>query len=302
MKLFIYGGTGYLGSSLICGLGLKHYFYVTTRGNYKSSNKNLIILNQEKDKDKITKYLRKADLIIIANGPSNKDSKKELSNYLRYLNNEIDLILKCKRKKTKIVYFSTIHVYENMNKKKAKTNDFLISKSHYAIRNIMSENLILNKLNFQNVNILRLSNVFGIHKKMTKFNKNLFMLAVNQFCLDAINERKIIVKSNKKELRNYVSINDFVEFIRIGFIEKKYNFKPIINYASDHVISLNDLINTIKKELKKFKSKKPNISFENKIKKTHINYKFDINDISKKKLKPKILLKNEIYNTLKKLI
>ena len=31
LKIFIYGGTGYLGSSLISGLGKEHDFYVTSR-------------------------------------------------------------------------------------------------------------------------------------------------------------------------------------------------------------------------------------------------------------------------------
>ena len=66
----------------------------------------------KKDKKKIKKMHKFVDLIIIANGPSFEDSKKKFFNYIKYLDSELDIIKKIK-KKTKIIYFSTIHIYEN---------------------------------------------------------------------------------------------------------------------------------------------------------------------------------------------
>ena len=68
---------------------------------------------------------------------------------LNNLNHQTDLISRINKKKTKVIYFSTIHVYENFKVHKSKTYDLLNSRSDYAIRNIVCENLLLNKLKNQ---------------------------------------------------------------------------------------------------------------------------------------------------------
>ena len=301
MKIFIYGGTGYIGSSLIRGLGQKYKYFISTRKKKKIFFQNTEIFNEQNEKNKIIQKLKQSDLIIIANGPSFKESMKNLFPYLKYLNDQVDLIIKYKKKKTKVIYFSSIHVYENYELKKAKTTNLLNSKSHYAIRNIICENLLLNRLEKNKISIIRISNIFGIQEKISKFYPSMFNLAVNQFCLSVIQNKKILIKSNFNEKRNFVSINDFVNFIENGFILKKFKFKPIINYASKKDVSLKHLINTIKLQSKKLKIKIPDIYFQSKIRNSKINYKFDLKDIEKYKLQPKITLKNEIINTLKKI-
>ncbi len=301
MKIFIYGGSGYLGSSLISGLGKEHNFYITSRKKKVNFIPNVEILNEKDEKKKITKRLKISDLIIIANGPSFKDSIKNLHSYLKYLNEQVDLIVKIKKKKAKIIYFSTIHVYENYKSQRAGNSTLLNSKSHYAIRNIVCENLLINRLKKQDINILRISNIFGIQENISKLYPGMFKLAVNQFCLSVVKNKKIIIDSNFNEKRNFTSINDFVNFIKKGFVLKKIKFNNIINYASKNDVSLKYLVNTIKLQSKKLKIKIPKIVFLNKIKKSKINYKFDIREIEKNKLQPNISLKIEIKNTLKKI-
>ena len=301
MKIFIYGGTGYLGSSLISGLGKEHDFYVTSRKKKRNLIPNVKIFNENNEKKKILQKLKNSDLIIIANGPSFKDSIKNLYSYLKYLDEQVDLIIKLKKKNLRVIYFSSIHVYENYNSKRSKTSDLLNSRSHYSIRNIVCENLLLNRLSKKNLNIIRISNVFGIQSNTSKLKSNMFKLAVNQFCLSVIENKKILIESNLNEKRNFVSINDFVNFIKNGFILKKLKFNRIINYASKNDVSLKYIMHTIKSESKKLKIKIPKIVFLNKIKNSRTNYKFDIRDIEEKKLQPHILLKDEIKNTLKKI-
>lgn len=301
MKIFIYGGTGYLGSSLTSAFGDRYNFICTTRRKKIKKKDNVKILNEINDKKKIYNELKESDLILIANGPSSKESQTNLFKYIGYLNDQIKIILKLKKKKTKVVYFSTIHVYANNNLHKAKTDNLLNAKSHYAIRNIVCENLISNNFKCKNFNIIRMSNIYGIQNKSNKKNQNMFRLAVNQFCLDIVNNKDIIINSNINEKRNFVSINDFVRFIEISFIEKKLKLEPIINYTSKRPISLKMLIKTIIEQSKKLKIKIPNINFKNKQKNSKINYNFDINILKKYKIEPKILLSDEIYNSLNKI-
>lgn len=300
LKIFIYGGTGYLGRSLISSLGEKYKFFATSRNAKKSITESKLYI-EKRDTKKIIKKLKESDLILIANGPSFKDSAKNLFSYIKYLNDQANLISKVKKKKAKIIYFSSIHVYENYKTQKSKISDLLNSRSNYAIRNIVCENLLLNKLKNQNINIIRISNIFGIHKKLFELSDSFFRLSVNQFCLNVVKNKKTIIYSNLNEKRNFVSVNDFVNFIEKAFILKNYKFNTIINYASKNEISMKYLINTIKNQSKKIKIKSPKIKFLNKIKSSKINYKFDLKDIEKYKLEPKISLKNEIENTLKKI-
>ena len=132
MKIFIYGGTGYLGRSLISGLNHKYKIFASSRNKRKIINQTNI-LSEKEDSKKIAKKLSESDLILIANGPSSKDSVKNLFSYLRYLNKQVDLLLKVKKKNSKIIYFSSIHVYENYEIQKANPSNLLNSRSHYAI-------------------------------------------------------------------------------------------------------------------------------------------------------------------------
>lgn len=300
MKIFIYGGTGYLGRSLISGLSHKYKIFASSR-NKKKIIQKVNIFSEKEDKKKIIQNLRDSDLIIIANGPTFNDSIKSLFPYIKYLNNQVNLLLKVKKKNAKIIYFSSIHVYENYEIQKAKTSSLLNSRSHYAIRNIVCENLLLSKLK-KNINIIRISNIFGIHKKLIKLSTSMFRLSVNNFCLNVVKSTKFSINSNLNEKRNFISINDFVNFIENGFILKNYKFNSIINYASKNDITLNQLIKIIYKQSKKLKLKIPKIKFNNKIKNSKINYKFELKDIINNHLEPKIPIKDEIKNTFNKII
>ena len=55
LKIFIYGGTGYLGSSLISGLGKEHDFYVTSRKKKEKLNPKLKIFNENNEKKNFAK-------------------------------------------------------------------------------------------------------------------------------------------------------------------------------------------------------------------------------------------------------
>ena len=299
MKIFIFGGSGYIGRSLISALSHKYKIFASSR-NKKKNIQKVNILSEKKDKKKITQNLRQSDLIIIANGPSFKDSINNLFKYIKYLNNQVDLLLKIKKKGAKIIYFSSIHVYGNYETQKAKTSSLLNSRNHYAIRNIVCENLLLNKLK-KNINIIRISNIFGIHKKLTELSTSMFRLSVNNFCLNVVKNNKFSIDSNLKEKRNFISINDFVKFIENGFILKNYKFNHIINYASKNDITLDQLIKIIYAQSKKLKLKLPKINFNNKIKNSKINYKFELKDIISNHLEPKISIENEIENTLNKI-
>ena len=85
MRILIYGGSGYLGSSFINLIKTKNEVIAITRKTIKTKKKNNpFFLNQFNDKIKILKEIKLADLIIFSNGPSFKNSKKELFSYVSF--------------------------------------------------------------------------------------------------------------------------------------------------------------------------------------------------------------------------
>ena len=303
MNIVIYGGTGYLGTALVSALKNSYNISIISRKSKKNLNfKNIDLLNFKRDRKEINNKIKNANLIIIANGPSSQDSKKKLFSYISFLSNETKNIHKYKNKKAKIIYFSSIHVYENYNKFKSLTKNLLNSRTHYSIRNIVCENLIIKRFNNakKQAHIIRIGNVFGLPSNLKYYLKSMNKSAINNFCYKIVNNQKISIKSNYNESRNYVSVNDFINFIKLGFCQKKFNFSSIINYASEKELSMRKLVNVLKTQSKKLNIN-PKIYFENKIKKSGINYYFDISEIKKFKIHPKKNLDAEILSLLKKL-
>ena len=125
----------------------------------------------------------------------------------------------------------------------------------------------------------------------------MFNLAINQFCLKSVKGEKIYVRSNKFQKRNYISINDFLKFIKF-LINTKRQLPVIINYTSNNTISLDKIIQIIVAKTSKLKIQRPQFIFKNKIKKTKINYNFNNKLINSLNIQPKAKMATEIYSTL----
>ena len=64
---------------------------------------------------------------------------------------------------------------------------------------------------------------------------------------------------------------------------------------------MRQLVNVLKIQSKKLNLRNPKINFQNRVKKTNINYNFDTRELIKFRIQPKIKFETEIYNSLKKL-
>tara|TARA_B110000240_G_C13391301_1_gene406912 strand:+ start:41 stop:982 length:942 start_codon:yes stop_codon:yes gene_type:complete len=303
MKLLVYGGSGYLGSSLIDKLQKDCLISSISRKiqNKEGNCNNVKYLTELLDEKKITKSITDSDLIIFANGPSAQNCKTELFDYVKYFNKEIIKIKKLKKRNAKIIYFSTIHVYSNKTKKSSSEKSLLLSNNHYGVKNILCENILINNFTNEkkNIQIIRIANIFGLRNQINLSAKNsMFKIALNDFSFKTIKNSKIIIKSNPLEKRNYVSINDFVDFIEQSFIIKKLRFPLIINYASKKVINLKKIISIIKKQSLKLGIKNPIFILNKDIKESLVNYNFDLRYIEKYNFLPKIKIEDEILNSL----
>jgi len=283
MRILILGGSGYLSSYLSNYLLKKNQVTVGSRDkkkiDYNYPKLRKIQINYYSNSD-LKKKIINFDIVFHLVGMSSRECNKKGEGSIRIKKKITNNILEACEKNNvkKLVYFSSIKVYENYSKKKNITekskkniNDFY-SKAHLEAEKII--------LKGKNSIILRLSNVFGIIS-LTK-SKELQNTIVNKFCKECLQGKITIQDPNV--VRNFlpgIMLCKFVDMV----ISKKFNKSVIFNvgYKSmsiyeivKRVISIYQSLFSFKpllyflkiyKNPKKFnyKSKLKNMRFNNKI-------------------------------------
>ena len=176
----------------------------------------------------------------------------------------------------------------------------------YALTHSMCED-ILNHLYFSQGLLstsIRLSNSYGYPDLETC---DCWWLVINELCKMAKKYKKIVLKSDGKPLRDFISLDDVVKFVTI-LIKNKKNHKRIINLASGKTYSIIELANLVAKN-KYFKKNNIPIYFLDGSKyiksKNHPiiprKFKININYLRKLGFIKNQKIENGIFNLLKKI-
>lgn len=249
LKVGIIGGSSFLGQHLVDLLIRKNFKVVQTYCKKKiSSKKNLISkkldLTTQITPKKLSKLFGSVKTIIYISTvyPVVKIDHKILKvNFVSV----VDIVNWCKKNEIKFVYISSSSIYSSKNKKQLE-KDFIggdMQGGLYSLLKLMSENYILSlKKNKFNYLILRPSSIYGRNQtnkslildisKKIKNKKNIFFY------------KPLNIKLNLIDVRDVArSIVHLIELHKIG----------IFNIGSTQSISLNKLINIIKKNFNKIK-------------------------------------------------
>ena len=211
MKVCIFGGNGFIGSSLAREyLNQGNDVFVYSQTKVKKNlrfKKNYKISYTEKSFDKILK--KKFDLIFFLSGNSNQEtSKKDIYYDLKTsFSTFIELLESAKKNKIKstIWYASSVVVY-GVNNKSLKENFELNPVSYYAYVKLICENACrFYSRNFKlNVGILRLFSTFGPNlRRQVVFDTIKKIRTLKKF--------KVIGSGNEK--RNFSFIDDQIKSI-----------------------------------------------------------------------------------------
>lgn len=248
-KILIIGKRGFIGNNLSNYL---KKFYKITHKNYKDSIKK---------KFKINNF----DYIINTSINKNYIKKK----YNPKFDNDVNLSNLINNSKITYIFLSTRKVYKP--KANIKENDKLLPKSNYSKNKLITEKKLANKIGKKLV-ILRISNVIGDKKKIKKIHNTFIDIFFD-------NLKNGFVFDNKKDFKDFISINKFCEIIK-NIIKKDLN--GTYNVSIGRKIYLNDLLNW----LNRFNKKKY-------LKKTK-NIKDDSFFLNNKKLMSKLKIRNSI--------
>lgn len=312
-NILITGGYGYIGSRL--AIYLSKYFKVTISFNnrnfalnkifykYKINQINLNITNKIECLKKINKFDYVIHLAALDELKSVKNYKKTL--YVNTLGTR-NILEACKKNNIQnFIYFSTIHIYGNINELKyVDENSIPMPLNDYSLTHYFSEKYIISETKNKNINglILRLSNGFGypIHKSINRWS-----LIFNDACRQIFLDKSMIFKTNGKVFRNFISISEICLFIKKiivnpYYLNKFYKSNSIdYNLASSKNITIYDLCLTIKKIFEKKYKKKVELKINEKDKSSYNKCIISNKKVKKIGYKDKNFIKEEAINSFK---
>lgn len=276
--ILIVGRSGFIASNLI--------------ESYKA-NKKIIAISLKKNY--ITELTKKYSLnlsinkfIIIFTTSIDPKKIKDISMMKKNENLLKKFVLSMNKKNIlKFIYLSTIDVYSKKNFVNIKETSIVKPTNLYGRSKLNSENFLTKYFSERNkLVILRLPGVFGKNDK--------YKSTIGKMVKSSINNRKIYLYNEGKDIRDYLYIDNLTKFIKEVV---KSNFYGKINVVSGNQVSLLEIAKIIKEKNKSkiiYKNNKQKIAKvifnNNKLKENFSKFKFT--DLKKSIYKYCLLSKN----------
>jgi UDP-glucose 4-epimerase len=236
MNILIIGASGYLGGRIYERL-YKNSPHVVKRASRKGGNDFW-------DRGNIQKITSNVDCVIYCIGLNSKECelsieeayKVNVINFERIINGSIFNGVK------EIVYLSTAHVYGNLegyideNTPTNATHPYGASKK--SAEDVLKYYGQRGDINFS---ILRLSNVFGAPILETQ---TCWTLLVNDLCKQVVENNSIILKTNGKQYRDFLGMDDFLLSLEF-LIASETRKNTIYNLGSRKSISVLEMANLV---------------------------------------------------------
>lgn len=231
------GGAGFIGSHLIRRL-LKEGHKVTTIDNLTTGFKKNIpkganFIKGDCGTSKVYKKLKKIkfDAIFHIAGQSSGEISFDNPVYDIRTNTISTILLlkhalkiKCKR----FIFASTMSVYGIKSNKPTKEFEETLPESFYGISKLASENYlrIFEKYGIKHTS-LRLFNVYGPGQNMSNLRQGMISIFMSQM----LNQGKIRVKGSSARYRDFIYIDDVIEYF-IRCLNNKKSIGKIVNVGT----------------------------------------------------------------------
>lgn len=283
-KVAIIGANGFIGKQLANVLSSDKSIHLQLFGR---SEKNETLLNYTQidlsNKQQVIENFKETEIVyylasstIPATCWDNPTLDIE-SNLLPFVN-FVEIAVKLKLKK--IVFISSAGtVYGTSDKKLSEESDKKPFSPYGIIKLAIENYLNYFKVKYNlNYDVFRVTNVYGIGQNTSKG-----LGIINTFLEKIISEKLITIYGNGEAIRNYILVDDVANILKES-VYKNTNNSAVYNLASDDSLSINQLVEIIKKVVNdEFKiiyketrqSDNPAIDIDNsKIKKAYPGFKF----------------------------
>jgi|TARA_B100001971_G_C18188226_1_gene536960 UDP-glucose 4-epimerase len=299
MEILITGGLGYLGARLSKfllnqGWGIRIF-------DCKSKNKDFIDEKYElkigdiSDKAKLLDACKNIYCVIHLAGLDQEKCKEDpnLAFEVNALGTKNVLEAAQKSNVKKFIYMSTFHVYGKQNGTITENTTPLAVKE-YAKSKLAGEKYLNNFNSTMKCIILRLSNVYGASANDKGWN-----LVVNNLCMQAAKQQKIILKTKGIQKRDFVGIDDVSQAVSIILkMDSNQLRENIFNVGGDNLLSINELAKLVSKAYFEAYGKEIKIEFDKNSKEEKSDdFTFDISRIRKLGYMPRSDMVKEIKET-----
>lgn len=289
-KILITGGTGYLAGSIAAFLSQKDNYEISicSRSIIGSKLRKFKTLNVDWNKtSSLKKICSGKDIIIHCASPDSNFSKKHPLESHKFSENILGSFVNeaIENKVQKFIYFSSAHVYKSKLEGVLNEKSPLISEHPYGVSKKIAEKTLLKNKNLIEINIIRLSNTFGVPSNE---NLNCWKLAVNDFCKQVVLNKEIIINSDGSQIRNFVSVNEvcrLIDFMITSFHKEKL-LPSVFNFGGNWTLSILDLAKVIAKQYEKIYDINPSIRIKKKSKISTPKLNYDFSLIIKSGFKP----------------
>ena len=234
-RIVIFGGSGFVGKSLLEKLLYKKYNVIALKNKSKIKNSIKTFEGNILDKNSFETKIKDNDVVVNLAG----QFRENYSNFIDLnIKGGLNLLEACKKKKgVRIILISSVNVYGESNGKASKENQEIKPQNMYGIIKLLTENLYQTySKNFgMEITILRLANLYGINKK------NGLMLNM----INAIKNNKIVTINHMgNQERDYLYIDDAIDGI-IKAIQNPQKKFQIFNITSGNRIKTKKVIKII---------------------------------------------------------
>lgn len=267
MNILITGGFGYIGGRLAQYLESKEInLKLLIRKNSvipEWAREKTIVAGDVLDVSSLKTACENVDTVIHLAALNEIDSAKNPLEALR-VNGEGTLNLMNAaiiNKVKRFIYFSTFHVYGLNASGNISENTLPLPVHPYAITHHVSEDFIrmaAYKKELEGI-ILRLSNGFGYpaHAQVNRWS-----LVVNNLCLQAVLNKKIVLKTSGKQYRDFITLTDVsrcVDHILTIDKSKLDREQCIYNLGGESSVTILDMAKLIKERCKEILNIYPEI-------------------------------------------
>jgi UDP-glucose 4-epimerase len=269
MRILVTGGFGYLGGRIAQSLSSKgHKIILGSRKKQESPSwlpKAETVQIEWNNVENLRAICNGVDVIVHAAGMNAQECLSDPVGAIEFNGVATERLVKASigAKVSKFIYLSTAHVYCSPLIGEITEESYLLNEHPYATSHRVGEDALLflsQTAKFFKGVVLRLSNGVGAPANR---NSNCWMLAVNDFCRQAIENGKIEINSPQGVERDFIPIsllgNTISSIINLDKLDE-----DIINVSSSKTKSLLEIIEIITKRSEKLFGFKPEVVFRNK--------------------------------------
>jgi UDP-glucose 4-epimerase len=251
MNILVTGGRGYLGGRIARNfLDLGHTVSITTRqqvnDNFSETSIKIIDLDWS-SLSQLAQACKGIDVVIHAAGMNADYCLSHPDLAIEFNGNATERLAVASEESgvKKFIYVSTAHVYSDLLTNFIDEDSPTRNKHPYATSHLLGERGVLQSKNMGDMQrcVLRVSNVYG---KPEEKNTTCWKLVVNDMARQVAVHGSILLKTNGKQKRDFVPMNDLLNFIS-GISRETFYFEQpqIINLGSGESMSILEMASLI---------------------------------------------------------